>query len=168
MVDFREQIGIYVLYDSQLRPIYVGQVGKGSRGLLARLNCHEIDRLWNRWDHFSWVGLCRVNQGGSLSQFDGAEKVFKAKGRELLIDIEGALITALEPQLNRQAAQWRKNVKEYYQAPSVEPSLAEMDERLERPEALLKKRAGRPKVGKAKPLAKRAGRSRAPTAGAQI
>ena len=58
-VDFREQIGIYVLFDNNLAPVYVGQVGNGNRGLLARLNQHETDHLWNRWDHFLFTTTLR-------------------------------------------------------------------------------------------------------------
>jgi hypothetical protein len=112
--DFREQIGIYVLFDKDFAPIYVGQAGNGQRKLLSRLNQHETDHLWNRWDFFSWFGFRRVNQSGKLSAFDDVEKIFKAKGSLLLNEIEGALITALEPKLNKQGARW-KDIKEYFQ-----------------------------------------------------
>jgi hypothetical protein len=112
--DFRDQIGIYVLFDAGLVPVYIGQAGQGQRRLLSRLNQHETDHLWNRWHHFSWFGFRRVNKNGSLSRFDDVSKLFKAPGHLLLNEIEGALITALEPKLNKQGARW-KDVKEYYQ-----------------------------------------------------
>ena len=55
MADFREQIGIYVLFDKDLAPVYIGQAGSGKRRLFARLNEHETDDLWNRWEYF--IGL---------------------------------------------------------------------------------------------------------------
>ena len=100
--DFREQIGIYVLSDKDLAPIYIGQAGRGQRRLLNRLNQHETDHLWNRWEYFSWFGFRRVNQSGSLSAHDDVSKIFRARGELLLNEIEGALITALEPKLNKQ------------------------------------------------------------------
>ena len=95
--DFRDQIAIYVLFDKDLVPVYVGQAGQGTRKLFDRLKQHRTDHLWNRWEHFSWFGFRRVNQSGSLSLHDDASKIFKAPGFQLLNEIEGALITALEP-----------------------------------------------------------------------
>ncbi len=75
--DFRDQIGIYVPYDKDFVPIYVGQAGSGQKGLLSRLNQHEIVHLWNRWVYFSWFGFRRVNkQNRKLSSFDEVEKIF--------------------------------------------------------------------------------------------
>jgi hypothetical protein len=71
--------------------------------------------LWNRWEHFSWFGFRRVNKSsGQLSLFDSLDKTFKISGTLLLNEIEGALITALEPKLNKQGACW-KDVEEYFQ-----------------------------------------------------
>jgi len=112
--DFREQIGVYVLSDKDLLPVYIGQAGSGQHTLFDRLKRHERDHLWNRWEHFSWFGFRRVNQNGSLSQHDDVDKSFKATGRQLLNEIEGALITVLEPRLNKQGARW-KDAEEYFQ-----------------------------------------------------
>ena len=75
---------------------------------------HEDDHLWNRWVYFSWFGFRRVNKNGTLNQFDDVEKIFRAKGSLLLNEVEGALITAMEPKLNKQGACW-KEVDEYFQ-----------------------------------------------------
>ncbi len=117
--DFREQIGIYILFDKDFTPVYIGQAGSGKNRLLSRLNQHENDHLWNRWDHFSWFGVRRVNKNGTLSKFDDITKVFKVNGSLLLNQIEGSLITALEPKLNRQGASW-KGVEEYFQQVDAE------------------------------------------------
>jgi hypothetical protein len=102
-----------VLFDKDLLPVYIGQAGRNKR-LFGRLNQHEKDHLWNRWEHFSWFGFRRVNLNGQLSLFDGLDKTFRINGTLLLNEIEGALITALEPKLNKQGARW-KDVEEYFQ-----------------------------------------------------
>lgn len=121
--DFREQIGVYVLSDKDLRPVYVGQAGNGQSTLFNRLRTHERDHLWNRWHHFSWFGFRRVNQNGSLSRHDDVDRNFSATGQQLLNEIEGALISTLEPKLNKQGAKW-KDAQEYYQ--TVEEGLLEL------------------------------------------
>ena len=57
VVDFRQQRGVYVLYDKDMLPVYVGQAGKGKSALFNRLKDHLDDHLWNRWGYFSWFGL---------------------------------------------------------------------------------------------------------------
>ena len=120
--DFREQIGIYVLYNADLNPIYVGQAGSGNNTLFNRLNSHEADRLWNRWTHFTWFGFRGVTLQNKLSGHDKISKVFKTTGNSLLNQLEGALITALEPKLNKQGARW-PGVEEFYQ--EIEDELEE-------------------------------------------
>jgi len=112
--DFREQIGIYILFDKSYHPVYIGQVGRGNQRLFARLRRHQKDHLWNRWEYFSWFGFRRVNANKSLSEHDKPEKLFKANGAILLNEIEAALLVALEPKLNKQGARW-KDVEEFYQ-----------------------------------------------------
>lgn len=65
--DFREQIGVYVLYDPSQRIVYVGQAGNGNATLFTRLKNHMDGQLWNRWQFFSWVGFRDVNSDGKLS-----------------------------------------------------------------------------------------------------
>ncbi|HZX79214.1 GIY-YIG nuclease family protein [Lysobacter sp.] len=106
-VDFREQIGIYVLYDKDMRPVYVGQAGNGNANLFSRLKSHTKDHLWNRWEYFTWFGLRKVNAGSrKLSQHDHADKVFRRDGGGLLNQMEGTLIAAMEPALNKQGAKF--------------------------------------------------------------
>lgn len=113
--DFRDQIGIYILFDKQYTPIYTGQVGSKNQRLFARLKQHTSDHLWNRWEYFTWFGFRRVNTGnGQLSDHDKPEKNFTASGSTLLNEIEAALLVALEPKLNKQGPKW-KDVDEYYQ-----------------------------------------------------
>jgi hypothetical protein len=112
--DFREQMGIYVLSDKDMQALYIGQVGSGKTRLFDRLKQHTYDHLWNRWEHFSWLGLRRVNKDGSLSLHDRPSKVFKISGIGLLNEIEAALMTTLEPHLNKQGPRW-KDADEYFQ-----------------------------------------------------
>ena len=115
IADFREQIGVYVLHDKDLVAVYVGQAGSGKNRLLSRLGAHTIDHLWNRWEHFSWFGIRRVNQNGSLSEHDTSNKIFKIDGIALLNQIEGVLISVTETKLNKQGARWGKDVEQYFQ-----------------------------------------------------
>jgi hypothetical protein len=114
IVDFREQIGVYVLYDKDFIPVYVGQAGNGNAKLFDRLKKHETDHLWNRWQSFSWYGFRGVNMNGTLSAHDVVEKTFKSNGTGILDEFEAILITALEPKLNKQGAKW-KDCNEYFQ-----------------------------------------------------
>lgn len=50
VIDFRKQIGVYVLYNENRSAIYVGQAGQGeSDRLFVRLRTHTHDRLAERW-----------------------------------------------------------------------------------------------------------------------
>jgi hypothetical protein len=115
LVDFREQIGIYILYDKDMSPIYVGQAGNGNAKLFARLKTHQRDHLNNRWEYFSWFGLRRVNANCTLSEIDHIDKSFKSDGQNLLDEFEGILIAAMEPRLNKQGPKF-KEANQYSQA----------------------------------------------------
>src|SRR3954471_20880699 len=56
-VDFRDQAGVYVLYDDNFRLVYVGQAGAGNDFLFSRLRRHRKDALADRWTRFSWFGI---------------------------------------------------------------------------------------------------------------
>src|SRR5208282_3263832 len=56
-VDFRNQAGLYVLYDDSFRLVYVGQAGAGNQFLFSRLRQHTRDALADRWTRFSWFGI---------------------------------------------------------------------------------------------------------------
>lgn len=91
-VDFREQSGVYVLYDRDRVPVYVGQAGRGNSRLWHRLRTHTNDHLWNRWEHFSWFGLCKVNRNGTLSLADRPDRRLGGRSRDALDEIEAVLI----------------------------------------------------------------------------
>lgn len=117
-VDFSDQAGIYVLY-SKFRIVYVGQTGRGSQSLLARLRQHRTDDLAGRWDQFSWFGVRRVLRKGNLSKKNAA---FHPKLTTVLNHVEAVLIHAAEPPRNGQQGRFGKKVGRYLQ---------ERDDRLE-------------------------------------
>lgn len=116
LVDFGEQVGIYVLYDKDFIPIYVGQAGNGNGTLLTRLQLHTTDYLSDRWEYFTWFGLRRVNANKRLAAHDSIEKKSKAQGGSILDESEGILMATMEPKLNRQGLKRKDTAEEYRQA----------------------------------------------------
>jgi hypothetical protein len=107
IIDFRDQIGVYVLYDESRRPIYVGQAGQGGARLFNRLRGHRRDFLAHRWHYFSWFGLLAVNKSGDLSGWDAPSKRVSGTIRSMLNEMEGVLIAATEPPFNKQGARFQ-------------------------------------------------------------
>jgi hypothetical protein len=132
-VDFREQIGVYVLYDKDLVPVYVGQAGNGNANLFVRLKNHTNDQLWNRWEYFSWFGLRAINSTNkSLSNHDSAEKTYKTSGCDVMNELEGILIASMEPKLNKQGAKL-SDAQQFHQTVDeniVELTLEDLSEQL--------------------------------------
>jgi hypothetical protein len=122
LIDFREQIGVYALYDENRSIVYVGQAGNGNATLFARLKQHmKGSNLWNRWIYFSWVGFRDVNESGFLSKKQSVTaRIGGFKYGDALNEIEGILIELLEPKLNKQGGKL-KNAMEYYQNIPDEP-----------------------------------------------
>ncbi len=107
--DFRDQIGVYVLYDWNQRIVYVGQAGNGSATLMKRLKDHMDGRLSGRWEFFSWFGFRSVNGDGSLSNVQKIGSVVSGFTYASALDqLEGILIEVLEPALNKQAGRLRQ------------------------------------------------------------
>ena len=92
-VDFRNQLGIYLLYDGR-EVIYVGRAT--DRPLGRRLYEHTADRLSTRWDRFSWFGLLPVSEEGNLGNLPESYL-----GTKITPALEAILIEALEPRQNR-------------------------------------------------------------------
>lgn len=57
VADFRDQRGIYVLYDDY-GPYYVGLAR--TQGIGNRLRSHTKDNHKDKWDRFSWFGFRRI------------------------------------------------------------------------------------------------------------
>ena len=113
--NFRDQIGVYVLYDRNQNIVYVGQAGNGNATLFTRLKNHMDGELWNRWEYFTWIGFRDVNANGKLSD---QQNIYSAvsgfKYSDALDEIEGILIEVVEPKLNKQSGRL-KNATEYFQ-----------------------------------------------------
>jgi hypothetical protein len=116
-VDFRDQRGIYILYEgqsiAQQRVVYIGQAGAGAKTLFNRLSDHRKDHLWNRWQRFSWFGLLDVGKGNVLTHADKSG-VGHLGVSVALNQIEGILIALLEPLQNKQGPKWA-GANEYFQ-----------------------------------------------------
>jgi hypothetical protein len=108
-VDFREQRGIYVLYEGESiatqRTVYVGQAGAGQHDLFHRLRNHRDDDLWNRWQRFSWFGFLQAGNNRRL--------VHKTKAAIGTVDfpaalnqVEAVIMALFEPVKNRQGPRW--------------------------------------------------------------
>jgi hypothetical protein len=110
-VDFRDQRGIYVLYDDTFRIVYVGQAGVKNQCLYARLKQHRTDMLSERWSRFSWFGTRYVTNKWVLAE----DEKFKPELSDVLNHLEGILIAAAEPPLNRQGAKFG-DAERYLQA----------------------------------------------------
>lgn len=110
-IDFRDQRGIYALYDINLNPVYVGQAGgKNNANLFSRLKQHTSDHLRNRWVYFSWFGLKSVTKNGLSNR---ERKGAGGSIQDTLNNLEGILIAVLEPKLNKQGPKFSGN--EYMQ-----------------------------------------------------
>ncbi len=112
MVDFCDQIGIYLLYDGR-EVIYVGRTDK--RRLGTRILEHTKDRFAARWDRFSWFGLLPVRDNGT---FDELPVDFPSQ--KMPATLEAVLIEAMEPRQNRRRGDNIEDV-EYLQQP--DPSI---------------------------------------------
>ena len=119
-VNFRNQIGIYLLHDSR-ETIYVGQAIEQPLG--QRLRNHISDRLGGRWDRFSWFGFYPVNDTGVLNK----DLNFDDIGIQDFGDIlEAILIESIEPRQNRKQGNLFAGI-EYLQqeAPEIKKRMKE-------------------------------------------
>ena len=128
-VDFRDQKGIYALYDHDFNLVYVGQAGRGQKGLegsrtlFDRLRQHNDGPMRARWTYFSWFGtLKRIPASGPGKDRFEEEKEGRVDIATTLDELEGILIMAADPLLNRQGGKFKKadEYKQVYQEP-VEP-----------------------------------------------
>jgi len=116
-VDFRDQTGIYALYDREFRLLYVGQAGSGKSTLFSRLRYHRTLHagtrgLASRWRYFSWFGLLRVlKRSQKLAE---PPKTHQTKRPDILDALEAVAIEIADPDLNRQGGRLRA-IEEYLQ-----------------------------------------------------
>ena len=114
VVDFGEQIGIYVLFTAQRDAVYIGQTGSGDQRLLRRLRQHSQGNLRDRWTNFSWFGFRSVNANGKLSDHQQPDSRCAGKHTDALDETESVLLQLFEPRLNKQGPRWGKT-REYLQ-----------------------------------------------------
>ena len=91
VIDFREQQGVFILYDG-CDVVFVDHALW--RGLGVRLWEHTHDALADRWDSFSWFGLLPMEASGELG--DLPETYDSAVVASSLVRV---LVEALEPKL---------------------------------------------------------------------
>jgi len=108
---FDDQIGIYVLYNENKEILYVGQAGNGNATLFSRLKKHNSDHLEGWWTYFSWFGLLGTNKKGSLLKW--SKNNFHADKGKLLDSLEGILIAAINPKLNKQGEKLGQCFKQF-------------------------------------------------------
>lgn len=113
-VDFREQTGIYALYDSAFNLIYIGQAGSGEQHLLKRLKDHRKDHLSQRWKYFSWFGLCYVKTGDDTLSAPAENPT--VSNLEALNHLEAIVIAIAEPKLNLRRGNF--GCEKYFQCPN--------------------------------------------------
>ncbi len=116
-VDFRDQRGIYALYDDTFRLVYVGQAGRGDRRLFRRLRSHTLSDMSERWSRFSWFGIVPVDEASAALQNDWPDE--QATNTISILDhLEAILITAAEPVLNKKGGIFGEGVRNYRQIPT--------------------------------------------------
>jgi hypothetical protein len=113
-VDFRDQQGLYTLYDDNFKMVYAGQAGANDQQrLFDRLKQHTRDALADRWTKFSWFGIRPVTKKGVLR----VEKTAAHPEIGMVLDhIEAILLAASEPPHNRQGGRFGENVQQYLQS----------------------------------------------------
>lgn len=103
IVNFRDQIGIYVLY-ADYKVVYIGQAGSGSNSkLFARLKEHRNNELAGRWNQFSWFGLLGVKRDNTLAS---SKQNHNHNTKVVLDHFEAMLIHVIEPPMNKQGGKW--------------------------------------------------------------
>jgi len=126
--DFRDQVGIYVLY-ADFDLVYVGQTGVGNQRLLARLKQHRDDGLARRWNQFSWFGFRWVRKTGGLSTVAQASHPSLP---QMLNHLEAILVDTVEPPLNRQGGRfgadtwWYRQVRDPRLGPTADKMITDL------------------------------------------
>lgn len=114
--DFREQIGIYLLFNSNREVVYLGQTGKGIQRLFIRLRQHAHGQMRDRWTNFSWFGFLDFDEKlRKLVEADDPDNAVVGSHIAALDEIEAILLQVLEPRLNKQGPRWGKDTKEIFQ-----------------------------------------------------
>ncbi len=120
IVDLRNQIGFYVLYDihdnQDDKLVYCGYSGEGSTWtLFKRIRQHQQgnERLVREWNQFSWFGIGELGANNIFPQGDLNNPEMRLT---FLKQIEAIMITTSRPIENLDAGSFRK-AKKYLQHP---------------------------------------------------
>ena len=95
VADFRNQLGIYILYRST-GAYYVGLTKK--QGIGTRLKQHLEDDHKGKWDRFSWFGFCAVLKGkddDGLCKLAHMAQIAVGNPTSVITDVEALLIRAM-------------------------------------------------------------------------
>jgi hypothetical protein len=111
--DFRNQIGIYVLYDENREAVYVGQAGRGNSRLFDRLRHHSRGPMRERWASFSWFGFLDIGPDGYLIEREDSAIPSHAH-TDALDQFEAILLQVIEPRLAKRGPNWN-GTTEYFQ-----------------------------------------------------
>ncbi len=114
-IDFANQQGVYLLHSWQ-SVVYVGKTAAREGGLFQRLHNHHSRQVWSgKWERFSWFGLRRVDETGTI--VDSPDSASKEVVTALM---EAVLIETLRPSFNNQQGNYMGTL--YRQA--VDPNIA--------------------------------------------
>ncbi len=120
IVDLRNQIGFYVLYDihdnQDDKLVYCGYSGEADTwALFKRIRQHQQgnERLFREWNQFSWFGIGNLGDDNVFPQGDLNNPEMRLT---FLKQIEAIMIATSQPMENRDAGSFRK-AKKYLQHP---------------------------------------------------
>lgn len=140
--DFRQQIGIYVLYDENRDAIYVWQAGSGNSRLFDRLRQHSRGPMRDRWTAFSWFGFLEVGDDGYMIEREDSA-IPSHTHTDALDQLEAILLQVIEPRLAKRGPNWN-GTTEYFQFVEEEATTLEhVWEELQELRAIINMRAGR-------------------------
>jgi hypothetical protein len=120
-MNFWKQKGVYILYDSNLQPVYAGQAGiseSSPDGIGKRLYTHSKGIYRNGWCLFSWFGFLETDQI-NLKQagekrlnpdFRFKEQKTTIDLKQLLASFEAILIEGFAPRFNARGGDLGKAV----------------------------------------------------------
>jgi hypothetical protein len=115
-VDFRNQAGVYILYDDRFKIVYVGQTGSKEQKLFNRLKQHTQSHLSERWKLFSWFGMYAVSNYQLEYEKNSSKSNTPTTSITIALNhIEAVLIASTEPPLNLKRGTWGNKVEKYLQ-----------------------------------------------------
>ena len=120
IIDFADQQGVYLLHSWQ-SVVYVGKTTAREGGLFQRLQNHHQRPAWSgKWERFSWFGIRRVSEEGSI--IDGPDSAPKDVVAALM---ESVLIETLRPSFNQQQGNYMGTLYRQAIDPKVARALAQ-------------------------------------------